>query len=336
MARESTEVRKTALRLEYLIKEYVEKRPKKKRDYKTYEEQYKIRLKKCFNELDSLVEEAVNSIKIYSTEERGAKRKLTLKQEIMLLLLQKFFQKSNRSMSLMLIVFTWLSEIDISYKTIERKYSDSLVQLAIHNLFVLLIRKKGILDVDLAGDGTGYSVNISQHYATTAQKRKDKSKEASATQKFIYSFSILDLKTNLYVAFGVSMVSEKAAFLEAVKMLSELNIGVNSFRLDRYFSCEVYADLIQDKFGKVTLYIVPKINFAHLGLGIWKDNALRFVDDPLSFLKEYFQRNQSESTIAGDKKRTGWRIPQKIPTRIDTACALINVWHNLFWLGADV
>ena len=336
MTRNSKEVRIAALRLESVVQEYKEQSTVSKKDYKTYEEQFKARLKKCFEEICPLIDEAVNSIKIIETEKLGAKRKLTLKQEVLLLLLQKLFQKSNRSMALMFVVFTWLSDIDISYKTIERKYSDSLVRLAIYNLHVLLLKKRGIEVVDLSGDGTGYSVHISEHYATIAQNRKEKSKKNSASQKFIFSFAIMDLTTRLYVAFGMSMKSEKEAFLEAITMLKELGINVNSFRLDRYFSCEIYADLIQKEFGKVILYIIPKTNIAHLGLGIWKDNALRFVDDVFAFLKEYFKRNQSETGFSENKKRTGWKIPQKLPVRIDTANCLTYLWHNLYWFGAEL
>jgi transposase len=330
------DVRLAALRIESAIQEYKEKTPKKEIDYKTYEEQFKARLKKCFCELVPLVEEAVSTIKIIEVEKRGAERKLTLKQEVMLLLLQKLFQKSNRSMSLMLVVFVWLNDIDISYKTIERKYSDSLVRIAIYNLHTLLLKKRGIQNVELCGDGTGYSVHISEHYATISQKRKEKAKENKGSQKFVYSFVIMDLKTRLYVAYGFSLKSEKEAFMEAINLLKSLDIKVISLRLDKYFSCAVYAQFIQNKFGKVTLYLIPKTNIAHVGLGIWKDNVKRFVDNVFEFLKEYFKRNQSESGFSEDKKRTGWKISQKIPVRIDTALQLNNLWHNLYWVGAEV
>lgn len=336
MVQQTKEIRLVALRLESVVREYKEQKQDAKKDYKTYEEKFIIRLRTCFEELQPLINEAVTSIKIIETEKRGAKRKLTLQQEVMLLLLQKLFQKSNRSMSLLLVVFAWLNNIDISYKTIERKYSDPLVQIAIYNLHRLLLKKKGINSVELCGDGTGYSVHISEHYATIAQKRKEKSKENTGTQKFVYSFAIMDLKSRLYVAFGLSLKSEKEAFLEAIKELKLAGFNVLSLRLDRYFSCEVYAELIEKEFGKVTLYLIPKTNIAHLGLGIWQDNAVRFVDDIFKFLKEYFKRNQSESGFSEDKKRTGWKMPQKMPDRIHTANCINYLWHNLFWYGTPV
>lgn len=59
----------------------------------------------------------------------------------------------------------------------------------------------------------------------------------------------------------------------------------------------------------------------------------RFVNGTTEYLEEYFQRNQSESGIAEDKKRTGCRLGQKRPDRVDTANMLTQVWYNLYWLG---
>ncbi len=83
----------------------------------------------------------------------------------------------------MLAVFSLLSGVDVSYKTIERLYSDPEVEMAVHNLHVLLLKKKGVKDVDASGDGTGYSLTIKKHYATETQKRKNKAKENGQGKK---------------------------------------------------------------------------------------------------------------------------------------------------------
>ena len=56
----------------------------------------------------------------------------------------------------MLDIFSMLSGIDVSYKTIERLYSDNEVVMAIFNLHVLLLKNKNIINSDATGDGTGY------------------------------------------------------------------------------------------------------------------------------------------------------------------------------------
>lgn len=74
-----------------------------------------------------------------------------------------------------LAVFSLLSGIDVSYKTVERLYSDPEVEMAIHNLHILVLKKKGVNDVDACGDGTGYSLTIRKHYASETGKKERQS-----------------------------------------------------------------------------------------------------------------------------------------------------------------
>ena len=126
MALHSKKARAAVARLKRIASEYKEEKPEKKRDWKTYEQRHYARIKACFAELSSLVKEAVDSIKIVKTEKRGNEPKLSLEQKINLLLLKQLCIKSNRNMAGMVILFTCLTSIDISYKTIERLYSDHL------------------------------------------------------------------------------------------------------------------------------------------------------------------------------------------------------------------
>ena len=59
----------------------------------------------------------------------------------------------------------------------EQLYSDELVMMALHNLHVLLLKKKGIKESDATGDGTGYSSTVKKNYESYAQELKDKAKE---------------------------------------------------------------------------------------------------------------------------------------------------------------
>ena len=93
------------------------------------------------------------------------------------------------------------------------------------------------------------------------------------------------------------------------------------------------SDGVIEKIGDIKFFIVPKSNIANIGLGEWGKMVTRFVEETKLFLRDYFQRNQSESGFAEDKRRTGWKIFQKRPDRIDAANAVIYAWHNLFWLG---
>jgi len=220
-----------------------------------------------------------------------------------------------------------MTGVDVSYKTIERLYSDEEVEIALFNLLVILLKKKEISKIDVCGDATGYSLMISKHYSSEVQKLKDKVKEQDEKKKkaFVYKFALMDLKTRMYVCFGSSLISEKKAFDKAMQMLKELDIEINSIRLDRYYSFPCYVN----QFPNSTVYIIPRKN-SKLGHGTeWLETMKRFLEDTMNYLKEYFQRVNSENGFAQDKKLFGWKVSQKIEERIDTALFCRVIWHDL-------
>jgi len=310
---------------DFLGEEYKKQKVQEKRDWKTFEQRLSKRIKEAIRNLEPLIDEAISTIRI--KKEKGRKPSITLKQKVILLLLKQLFGKSNRMMASMVDIFSLLSGVDISYKTVERLYSDSEVEIAIHNLHVLILKKKGIKKVDASGDGTGYSLTIKKHYATEIEKRKDKAKKTEYNEKklFIYSFKMLDLKTRMYIAYGTSFVSEKRAFDMAMNMLQDIDITMKSVRLDKYYSTTSYVD----RFKGSTVYVIPRKNSTLRGSWKWKRTMMRFVDDTIDYLKEYYLRNNSESGFSVDKKWFGWKVMQKREDRIDTAISCTNIWHNM-------
>ena len=335
------EVQNVTAQLDEIIEKYNEKQEDKKRDWRTYEQHFAHRLRTAYRELEPLVTEAVKSFSVVKGETRGAKSELTLEKKVLLLLIKHIIQKSNRDMEAMLVLFSCLSDVDVSYKTIERLYSDQEVLCALHNLHQLILKKKGVEKVDGGGDGTGYALTVKKNYESEAQKLKDQIKTAASGEEpkkrkkriFIYAFNLLDIKTNMYVATGTSFKSEKDAFESALAMAKDLDIDIESLRLDRYYSAQAYVKTIEHAFGNVTIYLIPKINATIKGSWTWKRMLYRFVQDTEAYLKEYFQRNQSESGFSQDKKRTGWNLRQKREDRLDTANFLTSLWHNLYNLG---
>ena len=325
--------------LDKIVKEYKAKSPKKKRDWRTYEEQLFKRLQTAFDELRPLVFEATEELSISHAHSQGFCSKLNLEQKVLLLLLKHLFGKSNRNMACMTVLFSWLTGINVSYKTIERLYSDQSVIFALHNLHVLMLDKKEIEEVDCAGDGTGYSLTIKKHYASYAQQLKDKAKKQDVkktkqTKKkmFVYSFVIMDIQTRMHIGYGTSFKSENEAYKRALSVAKQSNVKIKSFRLDRYYSKPGYAKELQELFGDVKCYFIPKTNSKVRGAEIWSKMMKKFLNDTFSYLKQYYKRNQSESGFAEDKRRIGWKLNQKRDDRIDTANTLTSLWHNLYWL----
>lgn len=313
---------------EFLMVEYRLEHPEKKRDWRTYEQQLMYKIKEAIRNLEPLVEEAIAAIKIEKGQGRNSE--LTIKQKVILLLIKKIFDRSNRNMSSMMALFSLLSGIDVSYKTVERLYSDPEVDMALHNLHMLILKKKGINNVDASADGTGYSLTVKKHYSTECTKRKNKIKEGNKDKKgkrqFVYSFKILDLKTWLYIAHGVSFKSEKEACDKAKEMLGKTGIELISIRLDKYYSTQSSVD----SFGNTKVYILPKKNASVKGSLKWKKTMEEYVCNTLAYLEQYYKRQNSESGFSQDKKWFGWKVEQRREDRIGTAISCSNILHNLF------
>lgn len=317
-------VRKRVRNLKRLIKKYKKDHPKKDRDYAEYEQEFKRRLKKAIRNLDKLISDSIRGINVYYRNKD--RHSLSLRKRMRLILVKELTEKGNRKIANTLELFSMLSGTDISYKTIERLYSDNFLELALFNLLILSLKKRGVREIDACGDATGYSLTISKHYSSYVQKLKEKSKEQTSMKKlFIYNFSLMDLETKMYVGFGSSLRSEKEAFDKAMQMLQIIDVKIKSMRLDRYYSCPIYVNQFKDS----KVYIIPKKKITLEHGAKWTETAGNFLCNTIEYLEEYFKRNNSESGWASDKKMFGWKISQKRYDRMNMALFVRMVWHNL-------
>ena len=149
------QIRKKVKILDSLIKEYKATTKENKRDWRTYEEQLFQRTKHAILFFDNYIISAISSLKISKRIKMGRPEKLALEEKVRILLIQRLIQKSNREMSFMLLLFSSLNTINISYKTVERIYDDQKVFLVLHNIHNLILSEKNIKSSDSCGDGTG-------------------------------------------------------------------------------------------------------------------------------------------------------------------------------------
>lgn len=305
-------------------------------DWRTYERRWADRLRTAIKEIKTVIDEAAKTVRL-NPEPFGRPPNTSPKKKALILLVKDLAQFSNRKMANLLPLFSLFDDVDISYKTIERAYSDPLVRMIIHNMFVLLVKKKGIKQADLTGDGTGYSLTITRHYRNAREKEAPKTNKNVPNQmgkkrKFTYAFALMDLESHMYVGYGASLRSEKAAFEAALKIMRECGVHAKSVRLDQYYAGQSTAAT----FGKDTkVYVIPKSNATIRGCSAWKDMIKDLISYPFLFLKEYFRRELSESGFSADKRFCGWKIWQHRGDRIETATICKGVWHNLLCLGGN-
>ena len=317
-----------------IVKLYRREYPKdNKRDWRTYEQRLALRIKKASIELEKVIQEAHSMIKI-SKNSRGRPEDVPITKKVMILLIKDIFQLSNRKMANMLAMFTALTGIELSYKSVERIYSNEFARIIIHNMFVLLVNRKGIKDADVSGDGTGYSLTITKHYRNERCKElkrlnnsDEKASNKNAKKKlFVYAFGLIDLDSGMYIGYGTSMKSEKEAFREAVSMAKGICIHIDSARLDRLYSVQ---SITKELDNDTIIYIIPRKNATIRGSPEWKHILRSYVNNPISHLQEYYRREKSESGFSADKRLCGWKVWQRRDDRIDTALLCKGIWHNL-------
>ena len=277
-------------------------------------EHKRAQVKQRLHRLPQYIHHAVETINI-EEQKMGRPPKLDLEKKVNLFILARFLAKSNRGVEETLQCFQPLFGVDVSYKYIERLYSDPEVKLALHNVFVLLLKEEGSSG-DLAGDGTGYSVSVESHYRSDPKKYG---------KKFVHFFSLIDLATGMYVGCGTSGQSEWDAFSKAIAMLKRVGAVVRSVRLDKYFSTRTVIKLFSKT---VSLFLIPKKNIARIGA--WADILGRMMASPVDFLSEYFRRNLCESGFSSDKGRFGRIIRQRRSDRQETALFSNAFLHNLY------
>jgi transposase len=180
------------------------------------------------------------------------------KQKTHIILTKDLVQFSGRKMQNMLPIFAPLQDMDLSYKTIQRAYSNPLVKMIMHNMFTILVGRKGIRQSDVTGDGSGYSLTITKHYRSVREKSEvaAKSNESPANQApqhqtkeekrkvFTFAFAMMDLQTHMYVGYGASLRSEKAAFEAALALMRDCGVEPKSVRLDQYYAGQSTAEFL--------------------------------------------------------------------------------------------
>ena len=288
-------------------------------NWRDYEYLYRQRMKGMALELRAMIDESSSFV----VEEFGRPSLLEAKEKVFIILVKEIFRLSNRKTAYLLPLLG--VEKDISYKTVERLYSDPLVIMILNNLFMNSLKRKGIASVDASGDGTGYSLTVTKHYRSLRERNGETVKEG----KFVYSFALMDLATRMYVGYAVSVRSEMDAYRKALEMIGKMRIDLKSIRLDKYYSGQ---SILEDFNENTMIFLIPKSNSRIRGRRNWREIIRRFMDDPMKYLREYFRRNASESGFSSDKRTTGGLIYQRRKDRKETSGFCKGLIHNLMLL----
>jgi len=206
-------------------------------------------------------------------------------------------------------IFSMISGIGVSYRAVEGLYSDGLVMMALRNLHVPLLKKKGITQSDVT-NGTDYSLtvkNLMRRNLRIKPRRTEMKAMIRASNQRKREGHLLILLgrwalKKMYMSFGSGVKSGKEAFDGAMNFLKTVDVKLKSIRLDKYYSESSHVS----RFDKDTaFYIIPKKYATLNGPQKWKDTMKEFVQNTMEYLEQYHQRSNSEAGFAADKKMLG-------------------------------
>jgi transposase len=114
--------------------------------------------------------------------------------------------------------------------------------------------------------------------------------------------------------------------MKALEIIGGLRIDLESIRLDRCYSGQSILDYFSEN---TRIFIIPKKNSRIMGPWAWRHVILRFMNDPIPYLMEYFKRSNSEAGFSSDKRSTGHIIFQRRKDRIETSGFCSELLYNL-------
>jgi transposase len=315
------QLQKTLDELDWLKKYYkeyfaVEKKPVSKE----YDHKLRTEMRAVVERINADVDKATDSIRFINGKNgRPPKDRVLLTK---LHLFQVLFEFTNREMECFSLMFLLNGEEAFSYKTIERAYSDPIVAMILHNLFVLSAGEPR--HVDSSADGTGIALFISKHYRKDREHDLKNEKETSDRKEYLMTVAILDLDTNQYVGYAAGFKSEKKLFEDALALAKKMGFEFDSMRLDKYYA---YQSIFGCVGNQTKVIVIPKKNATVKGPKEWKKLLLALITAPFLFLADYFKRVASEYNFSKDKRRFGG-IRQRRQERIITAAFSRATLHN--------
>jgi transposase len=315
------QLRKTLDEIEWLKKYYKEHFAVESKPFTgEYDKKLRSEMRAVVERINADVDKAAEHIALVDGKPgRPPKDRVLLTK---LHLFQILFAFTNREMECFSLMFLLRGEEAFSYKSIERAYSDPIVAMILHNLFVLSAGEPRT--VDSSADGTGIGLFISKHYRKDREQDLKDEKDSSKRKEYLYSVAVLDIDTNLYVGYAAGFKSEKKLFVEALALARKAGFEFNSMRLDKYYS---YQSIFKCVGFQTRVIVIPKKNATIHGPKQWKQLILRLITAPFSFLADYFKRVKSEYNFSKDKRKHG-SIRQRLPERIITAAFSRATLHN--------
>jgi len=257
------------------------------------------------------------------------------------LLLQSYFGVANRVAEGLLELF-WeklgLQE-SFSYKTIERGYDRETVNEILNEALRLTNAPVKGLEKVFSIDGSGSPTRMRQSYSADREQQRKKGDGTECSDKFaqgmhdyVYSIITVGARYKLITSYQNTTnhsIGELAFFEDSMNETKGLHPDMEMVTGDGLFATRPCCRIV-NQLGAIPRFL-PRRNVTRQRKGVkaWMDMLDDLVDNPQGWLRDYYQREASESVNSVIKRLNQWPLRKRLNPRKRTEDRLRGLCYNI-------
>ncbi|MGI0055114.1 MAG: hypothetical protein ACREBZ_05305 [Thermoplasmata archaeon] len=226
---------------------------------------------------------------------------------------------------------------EFSYKTVERGYSRADVDALLDEVVVLSNLPVKDLEKVFSVDGSGSPTRKRQNYADSRSSQRRVEKEGSGafpkgSHDFVYSVFVVGAVFKLIAAYRNTLrhdVGELAFFPELARATKEVHPSIEMMVGDGIYAGRPQVDLVTE-LGAVARFLPRRnITLKRFGSVGWVPMLMAMYRDPQGWLREYYQREASETANSVIKNDNPQPLRKRLTDRRLAEDHLRAVCYNL-------
>lgn len=280
------------------------------------------------NEIKLLLPFIKNAVEEACQQEERKRGRILASDLAKIVLLQQYFQKSERVMEGVADIFKEKLHLNVvpSARTISRAYLRRDVRKILKRVFLATSEPIVALEKSFSADSTGQPLSIKQNYEND---RDDKKKHAGYDRVAVMISNTYQIATSLIVTDGTA---NDAPLFEPMLHETAERFEIGDVEADAGFISKDNVQAVGDVGG--TPYIFPKkgLTMNQDGHPEWRAMLELIVKDPQGWLRAYYPRENVEGYFSSYKRRFSRPLLNRLPKARRSECLARITIQNICML----
>ncbi len=252
-----------------------------------------------------------------------------------LILTQQYDGRCNRvSVGLLSLLRETLSiepsHASLSYKTLERAYSDPSVMAILNEVFFLTQRPVQAMEECFAVDGTCFPTTIKENWESAKRRFFKKKPEG----RRLFQKAVMACGTTLKIISGFAVASTPYAndspYLKPILVqIKELYHRIHLITADPAFLSRENCATIAELGAKARIMPKGNVSLKAKGFKAWRDMLIEFTQETGRWLRDYHTRSIAETVSSTMKRVNPTPLRKRLTIRLATETLVRICVYNL-------